>query len=43
MDRRMVQEAIRKLLRPIGAIPDPAIFGEIQTRFSELLDLAFDF
>ena len=41
MARRMAQEAIRRLLRPIGAIPDPVIFGEIQTRFSELLDLVF--
>ena len=41
MARRMALEAARRLLRPIGAILDPAIFGEIQTRFSELLDLVF--
>ena len=41
MVRRMAQEAVRRLLRPIGAIPDLAIFDEIQTKFSELLDLVF--
>ena len=41
MARRMAQEAVRRLLRPIGAIPGPTFFGEIQTRFSELLDLVF--
>ena len=37
----MALEAIRRLLRPIGAILDSTFFGEIQTRFSELLDLVF--
>ena len=39
--RRMAQGAVRRLLSPIRDIPDPTFFGEIQTRFSELLDLVF--
>ena len=41
MARRMAQEAVRELLRLFGAIPDPTFFCEIQTMFSELLDLVF--
>ena len=41
MARRMALEAVWRLLRPIGVIPDPAFFSVIQTRFSEFLDLVF--